>query len=78
MAPGPLFYLKSGLDIGKYSVILTAFYGMNQKLWTKKVYLYFQISVDFNIRLRLKVMHDYVHWHCSIDYCVKLCLVDET
>ena len=22
--------------------------------------------------LRLQVMHDYVHWHCSIDYCVKL------
>ena len=22
-------------------------------------------------------MHDYVHWHCSIDYCVKLSLVEE-
>ena len=21
--------------------------------------------------LLLQVMHDYVHWHCSIDYCVK-------
>ena len=20
---------------------------------------------------RLQVMHDYVHWYCSIDYCVK-------
>ena len=25
-----------------------------------------------------QVMHDYVHWHCSIDYCVKLSLVDKT
>ena len=22
-------------------------------------------------------MHDYVHWHCSIDHCVKLSLVHE-
>ena len=22
-------------------------------------------------------MHNYVHWHCSIDYCVKLILIDE-
>ena len=28
--------------------------------------------------LRLQVLHDYVYWHCSIDYCVKLSLVDET
>ena len=28
--------------------------------------------------LRLQVRHDYVHWHCSINYCVKLCLVNET
>ena len=28
--------------------------------------------------LRLQVMHDYVHWHCSIDYRVKLSLVYET
>ena len=27
--------------------------------------------------LRLQGMHDYVHWHCSIDYCVKLSLVYE-
>ena len=27
--------------------------------------------------LRLKVMHDYVHWHCSIDYCVRLVVIDE-
>ena len=29
-------------------------------------------------KLGLKVMHDYMHWHCSIDYCVELSLVDET
>ena len=23
-------------------------------------------------------MHDYVHWHCTIDYCVKLIFVNET
>ena len=31
--------------------------------------------------LRLQVMYDYIHWHCSIDYgtvCVKLSLVNET
>ena len=28
--------------------------------------------------LSLQVMHDYVHWHCSKDYCVKLSLVDKT
>ena len=26
----------------------------------------------------LQVMHYYVHWHCSRDYCVKNSLVDET
>ena len=28
--------------------------------------------------LRLQLMHDYLHWYGSIDYCVKLRLVDET
>ena len=28
--------------------------------------------------LRIQVMHDYVHRHCSIDYCIKLSLVYET
>ena len=26
----------------------------------------------------LQVVHEYVHWHCSIDYCVKLIVVDKT
>ena len=36
---------------------------------TKKSY--FQNSV-----LRLQVMHDYVHWHCSID-SITLILIDK-
>ena len=28
--------------------------------------------------LRFQAMHGYVHWHCSIDYCVKLNLGDKT
>ena len=28
--------------------------------------------------LHLQVMHDYVHLYCSIDYCVKLSLIDKT
>ena len=28
--------------------------------------------------LRLQVMHDYVHWYCSIGYCVKLSLIYKT
>ena len=27
--------------------------------------------------LHLEVVHDYVHWHCSIDSCFKLILIDE-
>ena len=27
--------------------------------------------------LCLQVMHDYVHWHCSIDYCVKFILINK-
>ena len=25
--------------------------------------------------LRLQAIHDYVHWHCSINYSVKLILI---
>ena len=28
--------------------------------------------------LHLQVMHDYVYWHCSIDFCVKSSLVYKT
>ena len=47
---------------------------MNQKTQTKKkLFLKFQLIPI----LHLQVMHDYVHWHCSIDYCVKLILINK-
>ena len=45
---------------------------MNQKILTKQAYFQ-KIPL-----LRLQVMHDYVHWQCSIDYCVKLSLIAKT
>ena len=45
-----------------------------QKILTKKVTG--KISDDSN--LGLQVMNNYVHWHCSTDYCVKLNPVNET
>ena len=33
----------------------------------KRLFPKFQFILIF----RLQVMHDYVHWYCSIDYCVK-------
>ena len=56
---------------------------MNQKIWIKKkkrkkkersLVLKFQLIPI----LCFQVMHDYVHWHCSIDDCANLSLVDET
>ena len=47
-------------------------YGMNQKMLLKKkekkslLPKFKLISI-----LHLQVVHDCVHWHCSIDYCVK-------
>ena len=40
----------------------TTNYDMNQKILTKKVIS--KISVE------LTSVHDYVHWHCSIDYLI--------
>ena len=40
----------------------------------KKLFPKFQLILT----VRLQIMHDYVHWNCSIDYCVKLSLLDET
>ena len=66
---------KYWLGLGKLkekSVILTtSLYPQNQKILTKKVIS--RISVDSNFMFR----HDYVHWHYSIDSCVKLILIDE-
>ena len=33
------------------------------------------LSMPLIPNLRLQGMHDYVHWHCPIDYCVKLILL---
>ena len=46
---------------------------MNQKMLRKIKFPKFQLIPI----LRLQVMHDYVHWYCPINYCVKLILVDE-
>ena len=47
----------------------------HESLDINKKMLISKISVDSI--LPLQVMHDYVHWHCSTDYCVKVILVDE-
>ena len=41
------------------------FYDTNQKILQKKGFIFPRI-------LHLQVMHDYVHWYCSLDCCVKL------
>ena len=35
-------------------------------------------SEYINQKKKKKKRDDYVHWHCSIEYCVKFSLVDET
>ena len=73
----PLFMNSVSLLLLKeLSVILTSFYNMNIKILTKKSYS--KIKFHLIPIWRLQVMQDCVHWHCSIDYCVKLSLVDET
>ena len=47
---------------------------MAQKILTQKLFPKFRLIQI----LCLQVTHDYVHWHCSIDFCVKSFLVDET
>ena len=58
-------------------MILTSFDDTNQEISTtttkKRLFPKFQL-IPIS---RLQVMHDYVHWHCHIDCCVKLILVDE-
>ena len=73
-----ILYILSKLAVLKeYSMILTtSFYDdVNQKIQIKKKSLFPKCQLI--PVLRLQVMHDYVHWHCSIDHCVKLSLVDE-
>ena len=46
----------------------TYFCYRNWKILTKKrLFPKFQLVPLF----RLQVMHDYVHWYCAIDYCVR-------
>ena len=45
------------------------FHDMNQMIPTKK-------KEKKNHLIHLQVMHDYVHWYFSIDYCVRLILVN--
>ena len=49
---------------------MTLIRGLNKKCLLPKFQL---IPV-----LRLQVVHDYVHWHCSIDNCVKLSVIEDT
>ena len=46
--------------------------------WIKR-YLQKGIFTKFQLIpiLRLQVMRDIVHWHCSIDHCVKLIPIDK-
>ena len=58
----------------EYLVILTtSFYDMNQKIQTKKAS---KISGDSSSTVTRHAC--YVHWHCSIECCVKLSLIKET
>ena len=59
--------------------LTTSFYDMNQKVLTKKKEEKKRLFPKFQLIpiLHLQVMHDYVHLHCSIDYHVKLILVDK-
>ena len=61
-------------------LLTTSFYDilkLNQKILTKKKVIS-KISVDSNFTFTRNftftsyAMHDYLYWHCSIDYCVKL------
>ena len=57
-------------------MILTAsFYDMNQNIFFKKKLFpqFLLIAI-----LHFQVMHNYIHWHCPIDYHIELILVDQT
>ena len=52
-------------------IFTTPVYDINQTILTElKLFPKFQFIVNF----RVQIMHDYVHWHCSTDYCIKLIL----
>ena len=51
----------------------TCFRHKSEDINQKRVFSKFQFILIF----RVQVMHAYVHWHCSIDYSVKLILGHE-
>ena len=55
------------LNIEGLVILTTSFYDMNHKIFKKMLFLKFQLIL---IILRLQVIHDYVYWHGSIEYCV--------
>ena len=61
-------------------MILTTFYleDINKKKKKKKKKTQLFPTFQLIPILSLHIMHDYVHWHYSIDHCVKLSLVDKT
>ena len=70
---------KCKRNLKEWSVILTSFHDMNQKILQKKrkkkgYFAKFHLIQTFY----LQAMHDYVHWYCTIDDCVKLILVNKT
>ena len=42
------------------------------------VFFFSKFQLIPTLHLQVTSMHDYVCWHCSIDYCVKWSLVDKT
>ena len=57
------------LHLEEYSLILHLFYDINQVILNKKsLFPKFQLIPILN----LQVMHDYVVFHCSIDYSIEL------
>ena len=63
--------LMTYTDLKEYSVILTtSFYGMNQKIQTKKAKLFFPKFQLIPI-LGFQIMYDYVCFIAPTDYCVE-------
>ena len=56
-------------------ILSISFYDIIQKILTNEGY--FQISVDSKFSFK-QAMHDCMHWHCSIDYCVNLKNLNDT
>ena len=55
------------LNLKEYSVILPSLWHKSEDTNKNRLFLKFHLILI----LHLHVMHDYVHWLCSIDYCIK-------